>query len=364
MKLYISILGLAGLLLAPGATEQSTNMTTIEAATSSALTSPSPAPPLLLRAVPQTDGAAILQRACTTCHDLGGIDEFANSGEQATRDLVSTMVGYGAVLSAEEIDVLVAHLLATYGTAAEAGQDGPATFDETAGVSLLNSKCTTCHDLSGVERGMYPPEEWVETVDRMMGYGLALTEEEYDTILTTLGTAPGAAPAGQSAGGQEAGDAGAAAFDEAAAGQLVDSKCTTCHDLTGIERGLYPAEEWAETVDRMIEYGLALTEEEYSTILTYLGTAPGEGGGGTAPGEAGDGAGPAADGYDAARAEMLLNTSCTTCHDLTGITSAPGAYTEVQFRDTILRMTGYGLVLSEAEIDVLVRYLTETYGAE
>jgi cytochrome c5 len=300
MKLCISILGLAGLLLAPGATEQSTNMTTIEAATSSALTSPSPAPPLLLRAVPQTDGAAILQRACTTCHDLGGIDEFANSGEQATRDLVSTMVGYGAVLSAEEIDVLVAHLLATYGTAAEAGQDGPATFDETAGVSLLNSKCTTCHDLTGIEseRGLYPAEEWAETVDRMIEYGLALTEDEYSTILTYLGTAPG-----EAGGGTAPGEAGA-------------------------------------------------------------GTAPGEGGGDTAPGEGGDGVGPAADGYDAARAEMLLNSSCTTCHDLTGITSAPGVYTEVQFRDTILRMTGYGLVISESEIDMLVRYLTETYGAE
>ena len=31
--------------------------------------------------------------------------------------------------------------------------------------------------------------------------------------------------------------------DEAAAEQLVNARCTTCHDLTGIERGVYPAGE-------------------------------------------------------------------------------------------------------------------------
>jgi hypothetical protein len=156
MRLSILGLGLAGLLLASGATEQSARMTTLEAAPTSV--------PRLLRAVP-------LQ------------------------------------------------------TAAE-GQTETAAFDEEAGVALLNSKCTTCHDLSSVERGLYPPEEWVETVDRMIEYGMAVTEEEYETILLYLGTAPGEA-------GGDAGAGPAADGDDAA------SPAPTLPDVPGLRLSFF-----------------------------------------------------------------------------------------------------------------------------
>jgi hypothetical protein len=111
----------------------------------------------------------------------------------------------------------------------------------------------------------------------------------------------------------------------------------------------------------MMGYGLALTEDEYDTILLYLGTPAGGGtpAGDAAPADAGD------DAYDAAAAETLLNSACTTCHDLTAITSAPpGSFTEAQYRDTIICMIGYGLSITDADVDLLVRYLTETYGDE
>lgn len=338
MRIYTSMLGilLFGLLLAPGATEQSTGLTVLQAGA----------------ARQAADGAQILERSCTACHDLSGVAAFAESGEQATRDLISTMVGYGATVADDELDVLVAHILAAYGPGAggqdgpgAGGQEAPAAFDEAAGMALVNAKCTTCHDGTVMgERGAFPPDQWVETVDRMMEYGLALTEDEYNLILTTLGT-----PAGESPAGAEAAEEEAAAFDEAAAAALVTARCTTCHDDSSFgERGAYPPEQWAETVDRMMGYGLALTEDEYDTILLYLGTPPGE-----------------ADAFDTAAAESLLNSACTTCHDLTAITSAPpGSFTEAEYRDTIIRMMGYGLSITDADVDMLVRYLTETYGEE
>lgn len=58
----------------------------------------------------------------------------------------------------------------------------------------------------------------------------------------------------------------------------------------------------------------------------------------------------------------LLQSACTTCHDLSAITSNPGAYTEADFRDTVQRMIGYGAVISQNQVEPLVAYLVETYG--
>ena len=286
--------------------------------------------------------ANLVNASCTTCHDLTGIERGLYPADE-WRETVNRMLGHGLNISNEEIETIVTYLgsapPAQDEEVAVAEDDEAPAFDEAAAANLVNASCTTCHDLTGIERGLYPADEWRETVNRMLGYGLNISNEEFETIVTYLGTSPDTAEA----------DA-APAFDEAAAANLVNASCTTCHDLTGIERGLYPADEWRETVNRMLGYGLNISDEEIETIVTYLGTAP----------DAVDGD----DGYDAAAAEVLLNSACTTCHDLTGITSAPGTYTEADFRETIERMLGHGAVLSNDEIDILVRYLTETYGAQ
>jgi hypothetical protein len=63
-----------------------------------------------------TDGRALLERACTSCHDLGGLEGFKGYwGEPQWRDMVATMRDHGAVLSDVEADVLVAWLTAEYG---------------------------------------------------------------------------------------------------------------------------------------------------------------------------------------------------------------------------------------------------------
>ena len=475
MKRSFSIVGLAftlALLLFSGL-DPTSRTTSLAAATIEA--------PALLRAYPvQSEGQEILERACTICHDLGGVDEFQEAYDEGSlRELVATMVSYGAQITDEETDTLVAYL------AGSEVQAGAPAFDEVAAGELLTERCTTCHDLTGIERGLYPAEEWRETVYRMMDYGLTLSTEEVETILMYLGTSPG---------GQIAEDA-TPAIDETAGADLVNSRCTTCHDLTGIERGLYSADDWRETVGRMLGYGLSLSDDEYELVVNYLGSAPADeaadedsaidtaaaaslvtascttchdltgiepglypaddwretisrmlGYGlnisdddvetivnylGSSPDAAGDsGAGPAideaaaadlinsscttchdltavergiysaddwretvsrmmgyglnisddefdlivtylgsspdaaADAYDAAAAEALLNGTCTSCHDLSAITSEPGAYTEVQFRETIERMLGYGVTLNDDEINTLVRFLTETYGVQ
>ena len=67
------------------------------------------------------DGAEILRRACTVCHDLGGLAAYADYwGEAEWRSMMDTMISYGAVLTSGEYEVLARYLAETYGPASAA----------------------------------------------------------------------------------------------------------------------------------------------------------------------------------------------------------------------------------------------------
>lgn len=63
---------------------------------------------------------------------------------------------------------------------------------------------------------------------------------------------------------------------------------------------------------------------------------------------------PALDG------ETLLNARCVACHPLDRVTQA--RYTLVQWESTVKRMRANGASLTDAEAQVLVQYLAQTYG--
>lgn len=67
-------------------------------------------------ALPAGAGRAELVRACTTCHDLGGLEAYKGYYDDAKwRDMVLTMVDHGAELDADGIDAVVGYLVACFG---------------------------------------------------------------------------------------------------------------------------------------------------------------------------------------------------------------------------------------------------------
>jgi hypothetical protein len=61
--------------------------------------------------LPEGDGKTILQMSCTSCHDLGEVTKFRGYyTREQWRDLVVTMVEYGATLQPSEIDTLADYL--------------------------------------------------------------------------------------------------------------------------------------------------------------------------------------------------------------------------------------------------------------
>jgi len=66
--------------------------------------------------LPDGDGKKILLAACTSCHDLSEVTKFRGYYTRAQwRDIVVTMVEYGADVKKPEVDTLVDYLTLNLG---------------------------------------------------------------------------------------------------------------------------------------------------------------------------------------------------------------------------------------------------------
>ena len=66
--------------------------------------------------LPEGEGKVILLRACTACHDLGGLKLFKGYyTEELWRELVVDMVKVGAQVKEDEITILAKYLAEHFG---------------------------------------------------------------------------------------------------------------------------------------------------------------------------------------------------------------------------------------------------------
>lgn len=69
-----------------------------------------------LRALPEGEGRAILERRCTDCHDLDGLWAYQGYYNEARwRSMIQTMVDHGAELDEAEIATLTSYLVEHFG---------------------------------------------------------------------------------------------------------------------------------------------------------------------------------------------------------------------------------------------------------
>ena len=68
------------------------------------------------------------------------------------------------------------------------------------------------------------------------------------------------------------------------------------------------------------------------------------------PGELPEGAG-----------KKILETACTTCHDLGEVTKFKGFYAKEDWQDVVITMVKYGAPVKESDIPVLVDYLAKAF---
>ena len=66
--------------------------------------------------LPEGDGKKILQASCTGCHNLTEVTKFKGYYTRDDwRDVVKTMIEYGAAVKESDVDVLVEYLTRTLG---------------------------------------------------------------------------------------------------------------------------------------------------------------------------------------------------------------------------------------------------------
>lgn len=58
---------------------------------------------------------------------------------------------------------------------------------EEEGAALLEERCSVCHPSSRPKSKAKTPEQWEQTVTRMMGKGAKLSDEEKKTLVEYLG---------------------------------------------------------------------------------------------------------------------------------------------------------------------------------
>ena len=125
-------------------------------------------------------GAAILQRACSSCHAADVIGNYKYETAAEYREVVNTMIAAGATVSAQELPVLVDYLFATYGK--KPAGAAPAATDP--GKAVLEAACTTCHDLEGMKNHSYTSKEPYEAlVKSMMSYGATVSDAQLPALV-------------------------------------------------------------------------------------------------------------------------------------------------------------------------------------
>jgi len=116
---------------------------------------------------------------------------------------------------------------------------------------ILNTSCTTCHELRKVQTQALDEAGWTKIVNAMIEKGAKVDKEDIPMLVSYLGDNFGPLPEGEGK-------------------QIVLEKCTVCHDLKRVRQHFATPEDWADLLGSMENEGLMVSDEEYVALLKYL----------------------------------------------------------------------------------------------
>lgn len=135
--------------------------------------------------LPAGDGREIVTVACSQCHYLGTIAKIRN-GAAGWRMYVNNMVLRGAQLTPDEINKVVDYLALNLGPGANLPPAKPVTLPDGNGKTLVETRCTLCHDLERVASGKRQKASWPVIVNSMVAWGATATPDEAKTLADYL----------------------------------------------------------------------------------------------------------------------------------------------------------------------------------
>lgn len=133
------------------------------------------------RELPGGQGADTVRARCISCHGIELIVQQRLPREGWLREL-EKMTSWGAVVAPGEQDALLDYLSASLGV------EPIRIADETTskGAALLQARCQTCHDTRLIEQQRLNADGWARELDKMIGWGAALTDSEKEMLVEHL----------------------------------------------------------------------------------------------------------------------------------------------------------------------------------
>jgi cytochrome c5 len=131
--------------------------------------------------IPAGDGSDTLRASCLTCHGTALISQQRLSREAWSREL-DKMIGWGAVVPADQRSGLMNYLALHFGDEPIPERD----LQSADGGALLKTRCQVCHDLRLIEQQRLDRTGWTRELDKMIGWGAVLTDEEKETLIAHL----------------------------------------------------------------------------------------------------------------------------------------------------------------------------------
>jgi len=136
------------------------------------------------------------------------------------------------------------------------------------GRDIVATACTQCHALTVILAMRDGPIGWKRHVYHMVMRGAQLNAREADTVLAYLDANFGP--------GQRMPPAKPVTLPAGPGKELVETRCTLCHDLERVTAAKRSRHEWDSVVANMLErFGLQAPDEA-RTISAYLSTQYGE----------------------------------------------------------------------------------------
>jgi cytochrome c5 len=162
--------------------------------------------------------------------------------------------------------MLIGALLAFAGTAPALAQGAPpGALPPGEGGDLLATACSQCHNLNVIRAMREGTEGWKRHVRNMVTRGAQLNAREADMVIGYLATnfGPTSAPAATLA---------KVSLPAGPGKELVETRCTACHDLERVAAAKRHKTEWPTLVANMVSRGAVASADEVQAITSYLTT--------------------------------------------------------------------------------------------
>jgi len=119
------------------------------------------------------------------------------------------------------------------------------------GEKILNTACTSCHELRPIETQALDTEGWTKVIASMVEKGAAVKKEDEPILVKYLVNNFGPLPDGPGKA-------------------ILLNVCTQCHRLDRVKLRGGTRQDWDDLLSHMLNEGAPLSDEDYPVLLNYL----------------------------------------------------------------------------------------------